>query len=212
MKRKIEVERMDEQQDGNEVFNQVFKFEYIDKKAKFEWNMYIYAEFILIGIALVLNFLFPAYMNYILVGAIVLLLIFYYMGINKRKELLNTKRIQKVRLKNSERNVSGYQSVKPVNAHEMMKDDCLVIEVSVVDYYNEMHVKGAISIPLEVLSEEIDKMNLPLNKTILVYSRGEERCKQGAQLLVDKGFNDVYEFGTIMEWPFEVVLNGEESI
>ena len=49
-------------------------------------------------------------------------------------------------------------------------------------------------------------MNLEKNDTILVYSRGEERCDQGAQKLVDLGFKDVYSFGSIMDWPFDVVL------
>lgn len=205
-RRKIEINYADEHQNVNEVFNEVFRFEYVDKKAKFEWNMYVYAEFVVIAVAVLLNFILPQYVNYILVIAIVTMLILYYVNNRKRLKLMETKRVYKVRLKNKDRNVTGYQTIKPANAHEIMKDQCLVIEVSVRDYYDEMHIKGAISIPLEVLSEEIDKMDLNKNTTILVYSRGEERCKQGAQLLVDKGFTDVYEFGTIMNWPYEVEL------
>lgn len=205
-RRKIEINYADEHQNVNEVFNEVFRFEYVDKKAKFEWNMYVYAEFVVIAVAVLLNFILPQYVNYILVIAIVTMLILYYVNNRKRLKLMETKRVYKVRLKNKDRNVTGYQTIKPANAHEIMKDQCLVIEVSVKDYYDEMHIKGAISIPLEVLSEEIDKMDLDKNATILVYSRGEERCKQGAQLLVDKGFTDVYEFGTIMNWPYEVEL------
>lgn len=205
-RRKIEINYADEHQNVDEVFNEVFRFEYVDKKAKFEWNMYVYAEFVVIAVAVLLNFILPQYVNYILVIAIVTMLILYYVNNRKRLKLMETKRVYKVRLKNKDRNVTGYQTIKPANAHEIMKDQCLVIEVSVKDYYDEMHVKGAISIPLEVLSEEIDKMDLDKNTTILVYSRGEERCKQGAQLLVDKGFTDVYEFGTIMNWPYEVEL------
>lgn len=205
-RRKIEINYADEHQNVDEVFNEVFRFEYVDKKAKFEWNMYVYAEFVVIAVAVLLNFILPQYVNYILVIAIVSMLILYYVNNRKRLKLMETKRVYKVRLKNKDRNVTGYQTIKPANAHEIMKDQCLVIEVSVRDYYDEMHIKGAISIPLEVLSEEIDKMDLNKNTTILVYSRGEERCKQGAQLLVDKGFTDVYEFGTIMNWPYEVEL------
>lgn len=210
MKRKIEFDISDEHQDGDEVFNEVFQFEYADSKAKFEWNMFVYAQFGIIAIAIILNFIFTKYANYILIAAIVCMLIVYYMGNRKRVSLLKSKRVRKVRLNNKQRNVNGYTTIKAKNAYEIMKDDCLVIEVSVVDYYNEMHVKGAVSIPLEVLSEEIEQLNLPLDKTILIYSRGNDRCKQAAQLLIDKGFTDVYEFGTIMEWPYEVVLNGED--
>ena len=49
------------------------------------------------------------------------------------------------------------------------------------------------------------------DETILVYSRGEERCDQAAQILVDLGYKDVYSFGSIMNWPYEVVLEEENN-
>lgn len=208
--KEIKIEHAEEHQDINEVFHEVFHFEFKDDKAKFEWNMYVYAQFVLFGIALVINFLFPNYIIYILTGTIVLWIILYYLGLKKRRDLLASKRIVKVRLTNKDRGVLGYQSLKPENAYEMIKmGDCLIIEVSVKDYYDEMHVKDAISVPLEVLSEKIEEMNLSKDQTILVYSRGESRCKEGAQKLIDLGFEDVYEFGTVMNWPYEVVLKEE---
>ena len=212
-KRPIEFDVSDEHQDGDEIFNEIFEMRFMDSKAKFEWNMYTYITFAVLALAMVLNLFLPSLMYIILAVAAIVMIICYYLHNRKRLQLIADKRIRKVRLKNHERNVQGYTKLKPKNAITVMEEDCLIIEVSIPEYYEEMHVKNAISLPLEVLEEEITKMNLPKDKTILVYSRGEERCDQGAQMLVDLGFKDVYSFGSIMNWPFEVVLkeNSEDS-
>ncbi|MBR3840112.1 MAG: rhodanese-like domain-containing protein [Erysipelotrichales bacterium] len=206
-KRPIEFDISDEHQDGDEIFNEVFEMRFMDSKAKFEWNMYTYVTFIILAVAMILNFFLPKYMYIILAIAAIIMIFCYYLNNKKRLQLIADKRICKVRLKNKERNVQGYTKIKPKNAVAIMKEKCLIIEVSVADYYEEMHINNAVSIPLEILEEEITKMNVNKDETILVYSRGEERCDQAAQKLVDLGYSDVYSFGSIMDWPFEVVIN-----
>lgn len=210
-KRTIDFEISDEHQDGDEIFNEVYEMRFMDNKAKFEWNMYIYVTFLVLAIAMLLNFIFPDYMMYILAIAAVIMIYCYYLNNKKRIELMKTKRIRKVRLKNFERNIQGYTKLKPRNAKPIMDEKCYILEVSIPDYYHEMHIPNAISIPLEVLEEEISKLNIEKDETILVYSRGEERCNQAAQILVDLGYKDVYSFGSIMNWPYEVVLEEENN-
>ena len=206
-KRPIEFDLSDEHQDGDEIFNEVYEMRFADSKAKFEWNMYTYLTFAILAIALIANIILPEFMHFILAISAILMIICYYINNKKRLQLIKDKRIRKVRLKNYERNVQGYTKIKAKNAKTIMEEKCLIIETSIKDYYDEMHVKGAISIPLEILEEEILKMNIDRNETILVYSRGEERCDQGAQKLVDLGYTDVYSFGSIMNWPFSVEVN-----
>lgn len=205
-KRPIEFDLSDEHQDGDDIFNEVFEMRFMDKKAKFEWNMYTYVTFAVLAVAMILNLLLPKFMYIILAVAALIMIICYYLNNKKRLQLIKDKRIRKVRLKNHERNIQGYTKIKPKNAGTIMEEKCLVIEVSVPEYYEEMHIKNALSIPLEVLEEEITKMNVDKSETILVYSRGEDRCDQAAQLLVDLGYKDVYSFGSIMNWPYDVVL------
>ena len=211
MKKGDPIEYTDEHQSGKEIFNEVFMMQYTSKKAKYEWNMFLYVQLLFLLIAMILNYFFTSYMPYILTVTIVLFIICYYLNTKKRREMLVQGKIKKVRVTNAQGGGDGFMTIKPATAYEIMKEDCLIIEVSVPEYYDEMHVVGAVSIPLEVLSEKIDEMNLDPNKTILVYGRVEEKSKQGAQLLVDKGFKDVYEFGSIMDWPFDVVLQEENE-
>lgn len=205
-KRPIEFDISDEHQDGDELFNEVYEMRFMDSKAKFEWNMYTYVSFAILAIAMILNFFLSTFMYTILAIAAIIMIFCYYLNNKKRLQLIADKRVQKVRLKNQDRNIQGYTKIKPKNALTIMSEKCLIIEVSVSEYYEEMHIKGAISIPLEVLEEEINKMDVSKEETILVYSRGEERCEQAAQKLVDLGYKDVYSFGSIMDWPFDVVL------
>lgn len=208
-KRPIEFDISDEHQDGDEIFNEVFEMRFMDSKAKFEWNMYTYVTFGILAVALVLNALLPQFMYIILAVAAVLMIICYYLNNKKRLDLIASKRIRKVRLKNHERNVKGYTKIKPKNALTIMGEKCLILDVSIPDYYNEMHIKDAVLIPLEELEEKIHTVSSNKDETILIYSRGAERCEQAAQLLVDLGYTDVYSFGSIMDWPFDVVLSEE---
>lgn len=205
-KRPIEFDLSDEHQNGDEIFNEVYEMRFMDSKAKIEWNMYTYISFAILIIAMILNIFLPDFMYIILAIAAILMILCYYQNNKKRLQLMKDKRICKVRLKNFERNIQGFTKIKAKNALTIMEEKCLIIEVSIPEYYEEMHIKNAISIPLEVLEQEITTMNLEKDDTILVYSRGEERCDQAAQKLVDLGFKDVYSFGSIMDWPFDVVL------
>lgn len=209
-KRQIEFDISDEHQDGDEIFNEVFEMRFMDSKAKFEWNQYMYVTFAILAVAILLNILLPNFMYIILTTAAILMILCYYLNNKKRMQLIKDKRICKVRLKNKDRNIHGYTKIKAKNALTIMNEKCLIIEASIPEYYNEMHIKNAISIPLEVLEEEINKMNIDKEETILVYSRGEERCVQAAQKLVELGYTDVYSFGSIMDWPFDVVIPENE--
>lgn len=210
-KRKIEIEHSEEHQGVNELFSEIYEMKFVDKKAKFEWSMYLYLQVVILVVVLLLNLFFQNIMTYTLVGAIVGFLVCYYLNLNKRRKMLKQKRIVKVRLTNKERGIEGYMTIKPKNAYEIMNEECLIIETSIREYYDEMHIKNAISIPIEELSDKIDAMNLDVNMPILVYSRGSERCKEGSQILVDKGFQEVYNIGTIMEWPYDVVLAEDDE-
>ena len=56
----------------------------------------------------------------------------------------------------------------------------------------------------DIGSEDIDI--LPDKKQlILIYCRSGNRSKQAAQKLVDLGYENIMEFGGIIDWPYETV-------
>ena len=43
-----------------------------------------------------------------------------------------------------------------------------------------------------------------LDKTILVYCRSGRRSKDASMKLVDIGYKNIYDFGGIIDWPYEI--------
>ena len=41
---------------------------------------------------------------------------------------------------------------------------------------------------------------------ILVYCRSGRRSKEACKKLIRLGYSNVYDFGGIMDWPFEIVM------
>lgn len=89
-------------------------------------------------------------------------------------------------------------------AKRMMTKEVVILDVRTKTEYIEGHIKDAINIPLDSIREENKK--LP-NKDaiILVYCRSGNRSKTAAEKLVSYGYTNVYDFGGILDWPYEIV-------
>jgi rhodanese-related sulfurtransferase len=65
---------------------------------------------------------------------------------------------------------------------------------------------GAILLPNETITETEQPDILPdLNAEILIYCRSGNRSAQAANKLVAQGYTNVYDFGGIIDWPYETV-------
>ena len=98
-----------------------------------------------------------------------------------------------------------YKKITAEEAKERMdKDDKVVIlDVRTEEEYQEGHVPGAIVIPNETISsgplEELPDMD----QAILVYCRSGNRSAQAAKKLAEAGYTHVYDFGGIIDWPYD---------
>lgn len=102
---------------------------------------------------------------------------------------------------------ASYTQITQEEAKEMMKKDDghIIVDVRRQDEYDTGHIPGAIVIPNESITDEQPKELPDLNQTILVYCRSGRRSKEAAQKLADIGYNNVYEFGGIIDWTGETV-------
>ncbi len=82
-----------------------------------------------------------------------------------------------------------------------LKKEVLFIDARPKQFYEKVHIKGAINIPPEEM-DSIEKMNLPKDKTIIVYcERKCELSKELAMELYSLGFDKVYYLkGGIDAW------------
>ena len=100
-----------------------------------------------------------------------------------------------------------YKSVSQEEAVQMIaeKPDAIVLDVRTQDEYDKKHIPNAILVPLEELREGNFASIPDKNQTILIYCWTGRRAQDSAQLLADKGYKNVYEFGGLSEWKGDVV-------
>ena len=111
-----------------------------------------------------------------------------------------------------EKNAKGYYEITQENAKEIMdsEKDILIIDVREEDEYNESHIKDALLLPLSVLySEEAEnsaKKVIPdKNMKVLIYCRSGRRSKEASAVLASLGYENIYEFGGILTWQYDIV-------
>ena len=96
-----------------------------------------------------------------------------------------------------------YEQISPQEAKKRMdnEDDVIILDVRTQEEYDSGHIKNAVCLPNEDILSEPDILP-DKGQQILVYCRSGNRSKQAAQKLVDMGYENVLEFGGILDWPY----------
>ena len=66
-------------------------------------------------------------------------------------------------------------------------------------------IEGAILIPDYEISERIETEIPNKDALILVYCRSGRRSANVAHKMVSMGYTNVYDFGGIIDWPYDVI-------
>jgi len=105
-----------------------------------------------------------------------------------------------------EENKIMYNEITAEEAKEIIDtQEVIILDVRTQEEFKEKHIEGALLIPDYEL-ENLAESKLPdKNKKILVYCRSGNRSESAARLLIDMGYTDVYDFGGIINWPYETV-------
>lgn len=102
-----------------------------------------------------------------------------------------------------------YRKISPQLAKEMMDsgDPLVIVDVRTEAEYDQGHIPGAILLPNETISTLVRPAILDdPEATILVYCRSGNRSAQAARKLVSLGYTNVYDFGGIINWPYETTV------
>ena len=90
----------------------------------------------------------------------------------------------------------------------MMKNesDYIILDVRRPDEFALGHIPGAVNVPNEIIgSDEISELP-DKAQLILVYCRSGRRSKEAAEKLVALGYTNIVEFGGILDWTGETVV------
>lgn len=102
---------------------------------------------------------------------------------------------------------SQAEKISAEQAKAMMdKGGVTVVDVRTADEYAQGHVPDALLLINEKITEASAQELLP-NKDadILVYCRSGRRSAEAAAKLVSYGYTHVYDFGGIIDWPYDTV-------
>ena len=100
----------------------------------------------------------------------------------------------------------AYRQITQEEAKKMMDtQEVMVLDVREQEEFDAGHIPGAVLLPVGTITEETAAAVIPERDTVvLVYCRSGNRSKTASAALAELGYANVYEFGGINTWPYEV--------
>ncbi|RGZ01294.1 rhodanese-like domain-containing protein [Clostridium sp. AM58-1XD] len=99
---------------------------------------------------------------------------------------------------------SAYHKITAEEAKEMIdKGDVTIVDVRTADEYKDAHIPGAVLVPNESIGSELPEALPDTDAVLLVHCRTGIRSRQASDKLVELGYTQVYDFGGIVDWPYE---------
>ena len=87
----------------------------------------------------------------------------------------------------------------------MDQQDVIVLDVREQEEYDSGHIPGAVLLPVNAIAEDSAAAVIPeKDSVVLVYCRSGNRSKTASKGLAELGYTQVYEFGGIQTWPYEI--------
>ena len=104
---------------------------------------------------------------------------------------------------------AAYHKISGEEAYEMMaSQEVVVVDVRTRGEYDAGHIENAVLVPNESIGNEMPEALPDKEATLLIYCRSGRRSKEAAQKLLSLGYQSVYDFGGVIDWPYELVKEG----
>ncbi len=96
--------------------------------------------------------------------------------------------------------VLASQRITPLEYQNQFGDGSshLLIDVRTPEEFTSGHIQNAVNISVETLQARLDEV--PRDNPIVVYCRSGNRSAAAAQILVEGGYQPVYDLGGIQDW------------
>ena len=100
-----------------------------------------------------------------------------------------------------------YQKITAAEAQKIMDEGVpyILLDVRTEEEYKEAHIAGSILLPHTDISSNALEQLPDKNEIILIYCRSGRRSAEAAEALAQMGYSHVYDFGGIIDWPYETV-------
>ena len=102
----------------------------------------------------------------------------------------------KINGENLYKTINGELAIEFVNTSK-----AILIDVRTFEEFEENHIDGAINIPVdEITKERIQEVTENELENIIVYCRSGSRSKTAAIKIIELGYTNVYDLGSIENW------------
>lgn len=100
---------------------------------------------------------------------------------------------------------AAYRRVSAEEAQQIMKTESgyQIVDVRTPEEYASGHIPNAICIPNESIGKEPPAELSDKKQLLLIYCRSGRRSKEASNKLVELGYENVVDFGGIIDWPGE---------
>lgn len=103
--------------------------------------------------------------------------------------------------------IAQEHKISAQEAYQKMQQEegVVVLDVRREEEFAQGHIEGAVLIPLAELVNQAPEKIPDRTATILVYCRSGNRSAKAALQLSGLGYENVFDFGGIEDWPYETV-------
>lgn len=98
-----------------------------------------------------------------------------------------------------------YRVIDAAEAKKMIDEgNVLILDVRTRVEFEAGYIPDAFNIPLGTIADVIKHITTDKQAVLLVYCRSGNRSKVAARELTELGYVNVYDFGGIINWPYEI--------
>lgn len=103
-------------------------------------------------------------------------------------------------------NDTTYKKISAEDAKIIMdSEDVIILDVRTQEEYNGGHIENALLLPVTDIKDKADGILTDKDAKILVYCRSGNRSAAASKELISMGYTNVYDFGGISSWPYDLV-------
>ncbi|MDD4047080.1 MAG: rhodanese-like domain-containing protein [Tissierellia bacterium] len=99
-----------------------------------------------------------------------------------------------------------YKKISAQEAKAIIEsEDVIILDVRTQEEYNEGHIENSVLLPVNDISAKAEEILTDKDAKILVYCRSGNRSATASKQLIKMGYTNVYDFGGINSWPYEII-------
>ncbi len=102
---------------------------------------------------------------------------------------------------------NSVESVDADTALTLMDEDANIVLLDVREYseFVTERIEGSELLPLSIIESSLETAYPDKETTFIVYCRTGSRSAEAIQIMLDAGYDNIYDLGGIVDWPYETV-------